>query len=350
MDQARGELGRKQSELEGLQLRGRKQAEDLEMRDGKIVALEQAVKDLQGKLGEDRSAVLERELEEWRRRCGGAEDACQTHKLAATEAQAMCTLAKNKADTLERELAESRAGAARLEARVKELEKADSEALARLCRVRELEAEALAAASKLAQVEAERDSAQSSCSLFEKQLSAVKKAAEAEAQLRSKLKAECDEASTRAMGLERELEELRKRPTAAAVDPDVQGKLEELDNLKSRAAIQAQVHKLQMLLRMAEITKLEEHIKCSRRSDSVKEEKLGLLTYNLASAESQIAQENAEAGQKRQAVREERMGVLNKKQKGEEDKMRTNEDSYNTQSKRLKEKLRELEAQLKALP
>ena len=44
------------------------------------------------------------------------------------------------------------------------------------------------------------------------------------------------------------------------------------------------------------------------------------------------------------------MGVLNKKQKGEEDKMRTNEDSYNTQSKRLKEKLRELEAQLKALP
>ena len=350
MCQARGELGRKQSELEGLQLRGRKQAEDLEMRDGKIVALEQAVKDLQGKLGEDRSAVLERELEEWRRRCGGAEDACQTHKLAATEAQAMCTLAKNKADTLERELAESRAGAARLEARVKELEKADSEALARLCRVRELEAEALAAAQKLAQVEAERDSAQSSCSIFEKQLSAVKKASEAEALLRSKLKAECDEARTRAVGLERELEELRKRPVAAGVDPDMQGKLEELANLKSRAAIQAQVHKLQMLLRMAEITKLEEHIKCSRRSDSVKEEKLGLLTYNLASAESQIAQENAEAGQKRQAVREERMGVLNKKQKGEEDKMRTNEDSYNTQSKRLKEKLRELEAQLKALP
>jgi hypothetical protein len=55
-----------------------------------------------------------------------------------------------------------------------------------------------------------------------------------------------------------------------------------------------------MLLRMAEITKLEEHIKCTRRSDSVKEEKMGLLTYNLASAESQIAQENAEAGQKRQ--------------------------------------------------
>jgi len=49
-----------------------------------------------------------------------------------------------------------------------------------------------------------------------------------------------------------------------------------------------------------------------------------------------------------QAVREERMGVLNKKQKLEEDKMRTNEDSFNTQSKRLKEKLRDLEALLKA--
>ena len=32
-----------------------------------------------------------------------------------------------------------------------------------------------------------------------------------------------------------------------------------------------------------------------------------------------------------QAVREERMGVLNKKQKSEEDKMRTNEESFNTQ-------------------
>ena len=53
---------------------------------------------------------------------------------------------------------------------------------------------------------------------------------------------------------------------------------------------------------MAEITKLEEHIKCTRRSDSVKEEKMGLLTYNLASAESQIAQDNVEAGQKRQVL------------------------------------------------
>jgi hypothetical protein len=40
-------------------------------------------------------------------------------------------------------------------------------------------------------------------------------------------------------------------------------------------ALSQQIHKLQMLLRMAEITKLEEHIKCTRRSDSVKDEKMG---------------------------------------------------------------------------
>lgn len=49
----------------------------------------------------------------------------------------------------------------------------------------------------------------------------------------------------------------------------------EVDKLQKQQALQAQVHKLQMLLRMAEITKLEEHIKCTRRSDSVKEEKMG---------------------------------------------------------------------------
>jgi hypothetical protein len=107
------------------------------------------------------------------------------------------------------------------------------------------------------------------------------------------------------------------------------------------------VHKLQMLLRMAEITKLEEHIKCTRRADAIKEEKVGLLTYNLASAESQIDLASEEASKKRQQVREERMAVLNKKQKQEEDKMKTNEESYSTQSKRLKEKLKELEKKVK---
>lgn len=43
------------------------------------------------------------------------------------------------------------------------------------------------------------------------------------------------------------------------------------------------------------------------------------------------------------------MQALNKRQKTEEDKMKTNEDSYNTQSKRLKEKLQEMETGLKKL-
>jgi hypothetical protein len=56
---------------------------------------------------------------------------------------------------------------------------------------------------------------------------------------------------------------------------NAQKQLSELELLQKKQALQAQVHKLQMLLRMAEITKLEEHIKCTRRSDSVKEEKMG---------------------------------------------------------------------------
>ncbi len=64
----------------------------------------------------------------------------------------------------------------------------------------------------------------------------------------------------------------------------------------------SQIHKLQMLMRMAEITKLEEYVKCSRRYDAVREEKLGLLTYNLASAESNAAPESDEATRKRLAV------------------------------------------------
>lgn len=43
------------------------------------------------------------------------------------------------------------------------------------------------------------------------------------------------------------------------------------------------------------------------------------------------------------------MAALNKRQKTEEDKMRTNEESYNQQSKKLKEKLVEREREFKAL-
>mmetsp|Transcript_17680 Transcript_17680/g.37299 ORF Transcript_17680/g.37299 Transcript_17680/m.37299 type:complete len:109 (-) Transcript_17680:56-382(-) len=100
---------------------------------------------------------------------------------------------------------------------------------------------------------------------------------------------------------------------------------------------------------MAEITKREEYVKSPRRYDAVREEKLGLLTYNLASAESNMAPESDEATRKRLTVREERMTALLKKQKLEEEKMRTNDESFTSQTKRLKEKLVELEAAFAAL-
>jgi hypothetical protein len=76
---------------------------------------------------------------------------------------------------------------------------------------------------------------------------------------------------------------------------------------------------------------------------------MNLVQYNLASAESQISGESDEATKKRADVRGERMAALNKRQKTEEDKMRTNEESYNQQSKKLKEKLVEREREFKAL-
>ena len=53
---------------------------------------------------------------------------------------------------------------------------------------------------------------------------------------------------------------------------------QELEHLRKKLETQTSMHRLQMLLRMAEVTKLEEHIKCQRRADNIKEEKIGLLT------------------------------------------------------------------------
>ena len=61
---------------------------------------------------------------------------------------------------------------------------------------------------------------------------------------------------------------------------------------------------------------------------------------NLGTPEREASCARLTRAARGQMVREERMGVLNKKQKQEEDKMRTNEESFTTQSKRLKEKLR----------
>ena len=45
----------------------------------------------------------------------------------------------------------------------------------------------------------------------------------------------------KARGLEQELDELRKRPVAAALPDDVQKQLSELDLLQKKSALQAQV-------------------------------------------------------------------------------------------------------------
>ena len=48
----------------------------------------------------DMSEGLEKELEALRERCQAAEDVSHTHKMAATEAQALASISKNKADVL----------------------------------------------------------------------------------------------------------------------------------------------------------------------------------------------------------------------------------------------------------
>jgi len=343
------EIKKLENEAEGLRMRGKSQQDLIKDRDARIISLQSQLTDLQVVVERqnkaDMSEGLEKELEALRERCQAAEDVSHTHKMAATEAQALASISKNKADVLGSQLTESETRMEELRKRVAELEKAAREALARLCKIGELEAQLRSQEKLVISAETQRDSAQSSCRIFEKQIAALLEAAKSE---KTKLEKDVHNGLDRESRLEAALAELRSRAAVAAIPSEVHNQVDQVGRLEKKAALQAQVHKLQMLLRMAEITKLEEHIKCTRRSDSVKEEKMGLLTYNLASAESQIAQDNVEAGQKRQAVREERMGVLNKKQKLEEDKMRTNEDSFNTQSKRLKEKLRDLEALLKA--
>lgn len=221
---------------------------------------------------------------------------------------------------------------------------ADSESLARLCKIRELESERQEVEEKLRKALAELEEAREQQVVAERHAEAVEASG---AERRAELERDVAEARARVEELEHALRVANGEIEAAGELPtDVKGKLKDLERLLKKNEVQASVHRLQMLLRMAEITKLEEHIKCSRRADAIKEEKLGLLTYNLASAESQISLDSEEASAKRQTVREERMGALNKKQKAEEDKMKTNEESYSTQSKRLKEKLRELETNL----
>lgn len=129
--QLRKELSRVQSEVEGLKLRGKKLEDDLSCRNARVVELEGKVADLQALLdarsASDKSANLEVELEALRVRCQAAEDASHTHKMAATEAQALASISKKKAEAVGAQLSDAEAALAALRQRVAELEKADKE-------------------------------------------------------------------------------------------------------------------------------------------------------------------------------------------------------------------------------
>jgi len=254
----------------------------------------------------------------------------QEKDLQAAMNEAVSSLEENKRrilqlqaslSTAEESLSKAEASMVDMKKKLALLEASDSESLARLCRIRELEAE----------------------------LRTERSLQEEKASLLNQSKETCQELEEKLRRAQQELDDARAKAKNAGIPADVKAKMEELESLKEKNTLQLQIHKIQMLLRMAEITKLEEYIKCSRKCDAIKEEKLGLLTYNLASAESQISGESEEATKKRHAVREERMGVLNKKQKAEEEKIKVNEESFNTQSVRLKEKLKLLDSQLKSM-
>jgi len=204
-------LSKAQAEGEGLRIRGKQQEENIKARDVRIAELEKKVADLQALIdSRDRSdGHASAELEALRVRCQAAEDATHTHKMAATEARAVASLAKTKAEALEKQLSESQATVGELRNRIAELEKADKEGLARLCRIRELEADCQTTRQRVGAVESERDSAQAACRVFEKEVASVKEAALKEKAL---LEGEVRAGIDKVRGLEAELVELRKRP------------------------------------------------------------------------------------------------------------------------------------------
>jgi len=79
---------------------------------------------------------------------------------------------------------------------------------------------------------------------------------------------------------------------------------------------------------MAEITKLEEMLKATKRVEAVREELIGLLNYNLSAAEGQNLRSNSEAVSKQVRTREERLEALHKKAKVEEERIRQAEATY----------------------
>lgn len=314
--------------------------EEASLQELKIAALEKRIKELEEAL---QVALQVPEVE------GGGEELAALHgevarlkkRVELLEAEARMLATKHKEEIGARDLTinEREATIAALRLELDRLREDSKQSLAHLCRIRELEQEVREQGVLAAEARMALDAARKYSTEMGDKVRDLERAAEKDAAVQARLEKELKQ-------LQDELLRLKADHQGQSKE-DEKRKQGEAEEKAQRTALHLQVHKLQMLLRMAEITKLEEHIKCSRRADAFKEEKVGLLTYNLASAESQIDLANTAASQKRQQVREERLAVLNKKQKLEEDKMKTNEESYSTQSTRLKEKLRELEKKVK---
>jgi hypothetical protein len=99
---------------------------------------------------------------------------------------------------------------------------------------------------------------------------------------------------------------------------------------------------------IAEVSKLEDMLKAVKRVEAVREEVIALLVYNISASEGQDLRSNAEAAEMQKRVRTERMESMKKKVKAEEGKMKQAAETFATTAARLKSKISELEAALKA--
>ncbi len=98
----------------------------------------------------------------------------------------------------------------------------------------------------------------------------------------------------------------------------------------------------------AEVSKLEDMLKAVKRVEAVREEVIALLVYNISASEGQDLRSNVEAAEMQKRVRTERMESMKKKVKAEEGKMKQAAETFATTAARLKSKISELEAALKA--
>ena len=87
-------------------------------------------------------------------------------------------------------------------------------------------------------------------------------------------------------------------------------------------------------------------LKAVKRVETVREEVIALLVYNISASEGQDLRTNVEAAEMQKRVRTERMDAMKKKVKVEETKMKQAAETFATTATRLKSKIAELEQAL----